>query len=302
MFPFAAAAIRRLNAAKYPAIVISNQSGVGRGYFPEALVRAVHELMTTQLAKEGAHIDALYYCPHKGDHACACRKPKPGMLERAAREHGLDLRRSFVIGDRYGDIQLAHRVGARAIMVRTGYRGRRNSVAFRALASASRFRGRKSRRRRGLDLEAAEIDSQASANAVGTSVDLRLPWRSASRNFLQDGRPARRFRCRRISQFGDISRVSREAPVLILRHRETQVVPGGGANAANNLAALGSARASCQRGWPGRPRRRAPRIFPWQTRGHFRNCARERLDHTDQDALPRRLGSYRGSAGSPRRS
>jgi len=121
MFPFAAQAIRRLNQAKLPVIVITNQSGVGRGYFPESLVGAVHELMTTQLAKGGAHIDALYYCPHKGDDACACRKPKPGMLERAAREHSLDLRRSFIVGDRYGDIELARSIKARAIMVRTGY-------------------------------------------------------------------------------------------------------------------------------------------------------------------------------------
>ena len=121
MFPFAAQAIRRLNQAKLPVIVITNQSGVGRGYFPESLVGAVHELMTTELAKEGAHADALYYCPHKGDDACACRKPKPGMLERAAREHGLDLHRSFVVGDRYGDIALAHSVKAQAILVRTGY-------------------------------------------------------------------------------------------------------------------------------------------------------------------------------------
>jgi D-glycero-D-manno-heptose 1,7-bisphosphate phosphatase len=121
MFPFAAAAIRRLNDAKYPAIVITNQSGVGRGYFPDSLVRDVHDLMTAQLAEQGAHIDALYYCPHKGDDGCACRKPKPGMLERAAREHCLDLRRSFVVGDRHGDIELAHRVGARGILVRTGY-------------------------------------------------------------------------------------------------------------------------------------------------------------------------------------
>jgi D-glycero-D-manno-heptose 1,7-bisphosphate phosphatase len=121
MFPFAPPAIRRLNEAKYPAIVITNQSGVGRGYFPESLVQAVHDLMTTQLAEQGAHVDALYYCPHKGDADCACRKPKPGMLERAAQEHNLDLRRSFVVGDRYGDVQLAHRVGARAILVRTGY-------------------------------------------------------------------------------------------------------------------------------------------------------------------------------------
>jgi D-glycero-D-manno-heptose 1,7-bisphosphate phosphatase len=121
MFPFAAQAIRRLNQAKLPVIVITNQSGVGRGYFPESLVGAVHELMTMQLAKEGAHIDALYYCPHKGDDACACRKPKPGMLERAAREHNLDLRRSFVVGDRYGDMALARSVNACSILVRTGY-------------------------------------------------------------------------------------------------------------------------------------------------------------------------------------
>jgi D-glycero-D-manno-heptose 1,7-bisphosphate phosphatase len=121
MFPFAAQAIRQLNRANLPVVIITNQSGVARGYFPESLVTTVHELMTTQLAKAGAHIDALYYCPHKGDDACACRKPNPGMLEQAAREHALDLRRSFVVGDRYGDVELAHRVGARAIIVRTGY-------------------------------------------------------------------------------------------------------------------------------------------------------------------------------------
>jgi len=121
MFPFAAQAIRQLNGAKLPVIVITNQSGVAHGYFPESLITAVHELMTTQLAKGDAHVDALYYCPHKEDDACACRKPRPGMLESAAREQVLDLRRSFVVGDRYGDVELAHRVGARAILVRTGY-------------------------------------------------------------------------------------------------------------------------------------------------------------------------------------
>ena len=121
MFPFVAQAIRQLNRANLAVVVVTNQSGVARGYFPESLIGTVHELMTTQLAKEGAHVDALYYCPHKEEDACACRKPKPGMLESAAREHGLDLRRSFVVGDRYGDIDLAHGVGARAILVRTGY-------------------------------------------------------------------------------------------------------------------------------------------------------------------------------------
>ena len=121
MFPFAAEAIRRLNRAKLPVIVITNQSGVGRGYFPESLVQAVHEKMIQQLAAQQAHIDAVYYCPHSGADGCDCRKPKPGMLERAARERHLDLRRSFVVGDRYGDIELAHRVGAHSVLVRTGY-------------------------------------------------------------------------------------------------------------------------------------------------------------------------------------
>jgi D-glycero-D-manno-heptose 1,7-bisphosphate phosphatase len=121
MFPFVAAAIRRLNEVRLPVIVVTNQSGVGRGYFPELLVHAVHELLTQQLSAAGAHVDAIYYCPHTAEDGCECRKPKPGLLERAAREHGLDLRRSFVVGDRYGDVETAHRAGASGILVRTGY-------------------------------------------------------------------------------------------------------------------------------------------------------------------------------------
>jgi D-glycero-D-manno-heptose 1,7-bisphosphate phosphatase len=121
MFPFVAEAIRRFNEAGLPVIVITNQSGVGRGFFPESLVGAVHELMTQQLAALGAHLEAIYYCPHTSADGCDCRKPKLGMLERAAREHALDLHRSFVVGDRYTEIELAHRAGARGILVRTGY-------------------------------------------------------------------------------------------------------------------------------------------------------------------------------------
>jgi D-glycero-D-manno-heptose 1,7-bisphosphate phosphatase len=121
MFPFVAQAIRRLNEAKLPVLVITNQSGIGRGYFPESLVHTVHDLMMQQLKASAAHVDGVYYCPHASNDGCDCRKPKPGMLERAAREHGLDLRRSFVVGDRHGDIELAHRVGSRGILVRTGY-------------------------------------------------------------------------------------------------------------------------------------------------------------------------------------
>jgi D-glycero-D-manno-heptose 1,7-bisphosphate phosphatase len=121
MFPFAAAAIRRFNEAGLPVIVVTNQSGVGRGYFPETLIETVHELMRQQLAAEGARIDAAYYCPHTSAQNCDCRKPKTGMLERAAREHSLDLQRSVVVGDRHGDVELARNAGTRSILVRTGY-------------------------------------------------------------------------------------------------------------------------------------------------------------------------------------
>jgi D-glycero-D-manno-heptose 1,7-bisphosphate phosphatase len=121
MFPWVAGALQRLNQAGFPLVVVTNQSGVGRGYFPESLVHEVNQLMTRQLSKSGAKVDAIYYCPHTSSENCNCRKPRTGMLERAAREHALDLQRSFVVGDRYGDIELARNVRARGILVRTGY-------------------------------------------------------------------------------------------------------------------------------------------------------------------------------------
>jgi D-glycero-D-manno-heptose 1,7-bisphosphate phosphatase len=121
MFPFVADAVRRLNEAGLPVVVVTNQSGVGRGYFPESLVDTVNELMTKQLAEAGAKIDAIYYCPHLSSENCNCRKPKTGMLERAAMENALDLQSSFVVGDRYGDVELARNARARSVLVRTGY-------------------------------------------------------------------------------------------------------------------------------------------------------------------------------------
>src|SRR5579863_5681647 len=121
ILPHVADAIRRLNEAQMPVIVITNQSGVGRGYFPVSLVHTVHELMTQQLEAAGAHLDAVYYCPHTSADGCDCRKPKTGMLDRAAREHAIDLHRSFVVGDRHGDVEVARRAGASSILVRTGY-------------------------------------------------------------------------------------------------------------------------------------------------------------------------------------
>ena len=121
MFPFAAEAIRRLNDANLPVIVVTNQSGVGRGFFAESMVHIVHEEMTQQLAAAGAHLTAIYYCPHTSDDDCQCRKPKPGMLRQAAREHSVDMARSFVVGDRYGDVELAQANGGRGVLVKTGY-------------------------------------------------------------------------------------------------------------------------------------------------------------------------------------
>jgi len=116
-----APAIRRLNQASLPVVVITNQSGVGRGYFPESLVGQVHQRMAEELKREGARVDGVYYCPHVSSDGCVCRKPRTGMLDAAARDLGLDLGRSFVVGDRRADLELAERAGARSVLVRTGY-------------------------------------------------------------------------------------------------------------------------------------------------------------------------------------
>lgn len=121
VFPYAAAAIRRLNEAQIPVIVVTNQSGVARGIFPESLVHEVHKKMVAELASGGARVDAIYFCPHKTEDACECRKPNPGLLERAAREHGLDLAASWIVGDRYADLEMAYAAGGRGILVMTGY-------------------------------------------------------------------------------------------------------------------------------------------------------------------------------------
>jgi len=121
MFPFAGPAIRRLNEAGLAVIVVTNQSGVARGYFPESLVHEVNERMQRELAAVGARLDGVYYCPHSSADGCDCRKPKTGMIERAVREQHIDLARSYVVGDRYGDMELAFRAGCKAVFVRTGY-------------------------------------------------------------------------------------------------------------------------------------------------------------------------------------
>jgi len=128
MLPGAARAIARLNASGLKVIVITNQSGVARGYFPETFLGEVHEKLGVELAREGAHLDGIYYCPHHPDGTieryrrdCDCRKPGIGLLQRAALEHNLDLPSSFVVGDKYLDVETGFRAGARSVLVLTGY-------------------------------------------------------------------------------------------------------------------------------------------------------------------------------------
>lgn len=124
LIPGTAAALKRLHAAGYLAVVVTNQSGVARGMYGENDVRAVHRRIDELLAREGSGIDAYYYCPHHPDHsgACGCRKPEPGMLLAAARELGIDCSRSAMVGDRPSDIRAGRAAGcAECYLVRTGY-------------------------------------------------------------------------------------------------------------------------------------------------------------------------------------
>lgn len=128
VFPFAAEAIKLLNEAGWLAVLVTNQAGVARGYFKEEVIGAVHTLLQTELERGGAHLDAIYYCPHHpsvGDVPyrldCDCRKPKPGLIKRAAAEFEIDLANSWMVGDRYSDTELARNAGVRSALVLTGY-------------------------------------------------------------------------------------------------------------------------------------------------------------------------------------
>ena len=120
LLPGAAKGIGRLNGTGMLVFVITNQSGVGRGYYTRADVEAFHVRMREILAERGARIDGIAYCPHHPDGGCACRKPRPGMMEALARQHGVDLGASFVVGDAARDLEAARNVGACPILVRTG--------------------------------------------------------------------------------------------------------------------------------------------------------------------------------------
>jgi D-glycero-D-manno-heptose 1,7-bisphosphate phosphatase len=128
LFPYSGEAIKRLNDANWLAILVTNQAGVARGYFSEEIIAEVHSRLNNDLAQQNARLDAIYYCAHHpsvGDPPyrldCDCRKPKAGLIKRASEDFEIDLANSWMVGDRYSDIELAHNAGLRSAFVLSGY-------------------------------------------------------------------------------------------------------------------------------------------------------------------------------------
>ena len=119
LLPGAGEAVNRLNEADFAVVIITNQSGIGRGWLTEGTLHSIHEKMKRDLAAHGARVDGIYFCPHRPDEGCECRKPKTTMVMRAVREMNLDLRGSFTVGDRLMDVLLGKNSGTKAILVRS---------------------------------------------------------------------------------------------------------------------------------------------------------------------------------------
>ena len=117
----AAEALRQLKQMGLGLVVVTNQSAVGRGFFDEARLQLIHQRLCELLESEGVHLDGIFFCPHTPENDCSCRKPRPALIERAARQFDFDLQTSFVIGDKAADIEMGRRVEATTFLVRTGY-------------------------------------------------------------------------------------------------------------------------------------------------------------------------------------
>jgi D-glycero-D-manno-heptose 1,7-bisphosphate phosphatase len=113
-------AIALLNLHGYKVIVITNQSGLAHGYFDTATLMEMHEKMNTLVKQQGGEIEAIYYCPHKPEDHCNCRKPKPGLLIQCSEDYDFQLKETFFIGDKLSDIQAAQSAGATPLLVKTG--------------------------------------------------------------------------------------------------------------------------------------------------------------------------------------
>ncbi|HEY3025816.1 MAG TPA: HAD family hydrolase [Pyrinomonadaceae bacterium] len=128
LLPHSAEAIRLLNEAGWLAVLVTNQAGVARGYFSEEMIQRVHDRLHRELAGEGARLDAIYYCAHHPSVGeppyrldCDCRKPKPGLIHRAASEFDIEIAESWMVGDRLGDVELGRNAGTHSALVMTGY-------------------------------------------------------------------------------------------------------------------------------------------------------------------------------------
>jgi D-glycero-D-manno-heptose 1,7-bisphosphate phosphatase len=128
VFPYSADAIKLLNDNGWLAIVVTNQAGVARGYFAEDVIMKVHAQLRADVEKSGAKLDAIYYCAHHPSVGeppyrldCDCRKPKTGLIDRATADFPIDLERSWMVGDRYSDIELAINAGLHSAFVLSGY-------------------------------------------------------------------------------------------------------------------------------------------------------------------------------------
>lgn len=121
LFPGVTLALKRLREMGFGLVVLTNQSGIGRGYFSLERLGEIHQRLRDLLAAGGASVDGIYVCPHAPDETCSCRKPLTGMVEQAVAEFGFDPRQSFMIGDKAADVDLGRAVGAKSILVRTGW-------------------------------------------------------------------------------------------------------------------------------------------------------------------------------------
>jgi D-glycero-D-manno-heptose 1,7-bisphosphate phosphatase len=121
LLPGAAAALRRLAARGLGLVVVTNQSGIGRRLFDEAKLSEIHQRLSDALRAEQVELDAIYFCPHRPDDDCGCRKPRPALALRAAAELGFEPARAFVVGDMASDVALGRAIGATTLLVRTGH-------------------------------------------------------------------------------------------------------------------------------------------------------------------------------------
>jgi len=117
LLPTVCEGVRLLNEHGFKVVVITNQSGIARGYFTEETLRKIHQKMCEELAKCRATIDAIYFCPHHPDEHCECRKPKPTLALQAAEEMNINIRQSFVVGDGIQDVQMGKHLGCKSVLV-----------------------------------------------------------------------------------------------------------------------------------------------------------------------------------------